>query len=465
MLKQSVTLLLLLVGSSAGAQPATPEPLTPAPEAAAAPAEPAPVPAEPAPAAPALTPAALAKLIEAQLADQPKLAGWKDGFYIQSADKAHKLKIGGYFQLDNRTFFNDEDSPKIDQITLRTVRLSFDGTLFERFDFKLVPDFAGSRLALQDAYVDIRISNALKLRFGKFTVPFGLERLQCQTCLTFVERGLPSLLTPNRDNGALVFGELGGGRASYQVGVFNGVAEGGSGEGDVSDDKELSARAFVRPLPGALKELGFGGAVTYGTKRGTLASPDVTSSFRTQGQSTIFGYKLGTTLADTVVADGPHWRATAGGHYYHGPFGVMAEYVRSRQRSVLAGTHEWIAMDAWQALAQWVVTGGKATYKNVTPAKPFDPKTGQLGEISIAARVGELRLTDERAFAIGFMDATKSARRAWSVGGGIDWFMNRSIRLTFDLEHTWFTLGAKGETGPIDRVAETSLVSRVQAVF
>jgi phosphate-selective porin OprO/OprP len=461
MLKQSVAMMIVLVGSSAVAQPTSPTQAPPPAQPPVAAAEAAPA-AEP---APALDAAEVTKLVEAKLADQPKLAGWKDGFYIQSADKAHKLKIGGFIQFDGRMFFNDEDDKKIDQIAFRSVRPSLDGTVFDHFDFKLVPDFAGSRIVLQDAWVDIRFSDKIKFRFGKFTVPFGLERLQGQTALTFVERGLPSLLTPNRDNGALVFGELGGGAASYQVGVYNGVAEGGSGDGDTSDDKEMSARVFFKPLPGAFKELGFGGAVTYGDKAGTIAAPDVTSAFRTQGQTTIFGYKVGSTLSDTVVADGKHWRATGGGYYYYGPFGVMAEYVRTRQRSVMAGTHEWIAMDSWQVLGQWVVTGGKASYKSVTPAKPFDPKLGQIGEISIAARLGEIRMPDARAFDIGFMDATKSARRAWSAGGGLDWFMNRNIRLTVDVEHTWFTLGAKGETGATDRAAETSLVSRVQASF
>jgi len=89
----------------------------------------------------------------------------------------------------------------------------------------------------------------------------------------------------------------------------------------VSDEKELAARIFLRPFATGgplVQQLGIGGAATYGSKTGTLASPDV-ALFKTQGQTTFFSYQAGTTATDTVFAAGPHWRATAQGHYYAGP--------------------------------------------------------------------------------------------------------------------------------------------------
>ena len=325
-----------------------------------------------------------------------------------------------------------------------------------------MPDFAGSRLVVQDAYVDVRYWSFLKVRFGKFKVPFGLERLQGETSTTFAERGLPTQLVPNRDLGVQVFGEIAEGTLAYQVGVFNGVADGGSSDGDATDDKEGAARVFVRPFatgPKIVKNLGVGGAVTYGDKTANLTQAD-TPVWKTAGQNTIFQYRAGTTLADTVVADGPHWRATAQGYYYAGPFGVLAEYVRSVQHVVLNGTHDHVAADSWQAIVQYVLTGDDATYNSVTPNHPFDPKTGAIGAFDVTARIGELRQTDGAVFAV-YADPTKSVRRAWSSGIGVDWFANRAFRGVLDLERTWFTLGAK--TG--DRASETTLLGRVQLVF
>jgi phosphate-selective porin OprO/OprP len=316
---------------------------------------------------------------------------------------------------------------------------------------------------VQDAHVDVNYTDAIKVRFGKFKVPFGLERLQREVATTFVERGLPSLLTPNRDLGVQVFGDLGGGLVEYEVGVFDGVADNASSDGDASDHKLGVARVFVRPFAhgGALVEhLGIGVAGTYGWERGTLASALV-PSYVTQGQTTFFSYATGTSLADTVVSGGTHARTSAQGYYYAGPIGALAEYVRSVQHVELAGAYDRAVLDAWQGVAQWVITGENATYNSVAPAHPFDPIKGHLGAFDIAARYGELRLADGSLFDRGFADPTKSVHRARSFGAGLDWFPNKQIRFVFDVEHTWYWLGAKAG----DRPPETSLVGRVQTVF
>lgn len=478
-----------LLGSSALAQPAPPAPATAGttpstpgaqaaaaetPASAATPADPAtavdpatagdrPPPTTP----PGLDAAAIEKLVDARVEDrlarQPKTAGWKDGFFVQTPDGGTRLKIGGFTQFDGRFFVADSTDPHVDQFGFRSIRPDLQGTLFEHYDFRLLPDFAGGRLVLQDAYADVHYGNAVKFRFGKFKVPFGLERLQAEVNTTFVERGLPSQIAPNRDLGAQVFGELAHGAFAYQLGVFNGVADGQSGDGDVSDDKEVAARVFVKPFAAGgplVKELGVGVAATYGDKTGTLASPDV-ASFKTQGQTTFFAYKAGATLMDTVIADGPHWRATGQGHYYAGPVGVLAEYVRSRQKVVLAGTHQWVAIDAWQVVGQWVITGGDASYKSVAPTRPFDPQKGQWGAIDLAARIGGLRLPGAEVYPLGLADPAKSAHQAWSAGGGVDWFPNKNLRFVLDFERTWYDRGAK--IG--DKPAESSLVGRVQTIF
>ena len=450
--------LLVLLGGVAHAQSAPvasatepPAPTDPVPLPPPAPVV-APVPAP----APALDAQAINALIDARLAARKDTAGWKDGFFLQTRDATTKLKIGGFTQFDGRLFVADAKDPHTDTFGFRSIRPDLQATLLEHFDVRLLPDFAGAKVTLQDVYADVHYGDAVKLRFGKFKVPFGLERLQGETQTLFVERGLPTQLAPNRDLGVQVFGELAHGILAYQLGVFDGVADGQSGDGDVSDDKEAAARVFVTPVTG----LGIGAAATFGNKAGTLASPDV-ASFKTQGQTTFFAYRTGTTLMDTVVADGRHWRATGQASYYAGPVGLLGEYVRSAQKVVLDGTHEHVVTDSWQLAAQYVLTGDAATYKSVTPTRPLDPAKGQWGAFDIGARIGELRLVDGKLFGDGFADPTKSARRAWSAGGGVNWYPNRSFRFVLDYERTWYRLGAKAG----DRPPENSIIGRVQTVF
>ncbi len=472
-----------LLGGAARAQPApappdgtaapqaAPEPPAP-PVPAPAPALPAPPPLSPSPnatttddASARFRPAAddeLDRRIDERLARRPS-AGWKDAFFVQSEDGSSRLKVGGFIQFDGRYFIGDDNDPHVDQFAFRSIRPDLNGTLFDHYDFRILPDFAGGKLVLQEAYTDIRYSNAFKIRVGKFKVPFGLERLQLEVATTFTERGLPTQVAPNRDLGVQIFGELADSIVEYQVGVFNGVADGQSGDGDVSDDKELAARVFVKPFvttAGPLRGLGVGGAVTYGDKLGTLASPDV-ALFKTQGQNTFFSYKVGTTLADTAIADGDHFRATVQGYYYVGPVGILAEWVRSRQKVAINGNHERVEVKAWQALAQWVITGEDATFKSVTPRHPFDPAKGQWGAFDVAARIGELTLPGAEVYPLGLADPTKSANQAWSATGGVDWFLNHNIRIALDYDHVWYNRGAK--LG--NKADEDSIVGRFQTVF
>lgn len=361
---------------------------------------------------------------------EPRTAGYEpgNGFFLAADDGSAKLRIGGYTQFDGRFFVADDKNASPDQFGFRSIRPELLGTVFRDYDFRLLPDFAGGKLVVQEAYVELHYLDELRVRAGKFKVPFGLERLQPEIATTFVERGFPTLLTPNRDLGIQVGGDVG--IVSYQVGVFNGVADGASGDGDVSDNKEVAARVFVSPIP----ELGVGGAVTYGFEHGTPMQSDL-GTWKTQGQNTFFQYM------DGALADGRHWRATAQADWYHGPFGVLAEYARSQQHVVLGDTEGIAAADAWQVLGQWVITGGTSTFKGVVPSGPH-------GAFDVAARVTGIRLTDGAAFA--------DPVTAYAFGGGFDWLPNRSLRVVLDVDRTSFTGG---------RAAETSVIGRVQTVF
>ncbi|HEY1558898.1 MAG TPA: porin [Kofleriaceae bacterium] len=363
------------------------------------------------------------------------------GFYIRSADGASTLRLGGYMQLDGRYFFGDDANMLTNQLVFRSIRPELRGTLYNHYDFRLLPDFAGGKLVIQEAYVDLHYSDAIEVRFGKYKVPVGLERLQPEVATTFVERGLPSLLTPNRDLGVELFGVLAGGLVAYQVGVFDGIADNASVDTDVSDHKDLAARLFIRPGLG----FGFGGATTVGYDHGTTSQPDV-GAWLTQGQTTFFQYTT------TALADGRHVRASAQADWYSGPVGVLAEYIRSDQH-VDAGdaAPTLIDMDAWQVLGQYVIHGGTSTFEGVAPTDP------RLGAFSVAARIGELRLLDDHAFTGKLSDPTKAAHRAVSAGAGFDWLADRSLRFMLDLERTEMSGGAKP--------TETSLIGRVQTAF
>jgi phosphate-selective porin OprO/OprP len=222
-------------------------------------------------------------------------AAGPDGFVIQSDAGDYRLQFRAYAHFDGRFYPGDEAAAATDQFVLRRVRPILTGTVARNFDFTIMPDFGGGTTVLQDAFLDVRYSPKARLRVGKFKAPVGLERLQSATAIAFVERAFPTGLVPNRDLGAQVFGDLGGGVVSYAVGVFNGALDGGSSDGDASDGKDVAARVFVSPFrrgSSPLKDLGFGVAGTIGQQSGALPA------YRSNGQLTIASYVTG------AVADG-----------------------------------------------------------------------------------------------------------------------------------------------------------------
>jgi len=175
----------------------------------------------------------------------------------------------------------------------------------------------------------------IAVRRGQNEGAGGLERLQSGASLLFVERGYPTQLLPNRDVGFGIQGDLFDEVLSYAAGVFNGVANGGSGDFEIADDdKDVAGRIFAHPFKyteiAPLKGLGLGVSGTFGNQEGALRT------FVSPGQQRFFGYRtgVGTNAATAnVLADGEHWRISPQGYYYWGPFGLFGEYAISEQRS------------------------------------------------------------------------------------------------------------------------------------
>jgi phosphate-selective porin OprO/OprP len=377
-----------------------------------------------------------------------------DGFVIASEDGDFRLQLRGYVQFDGRFYPGTaDDAGGTDTFLLRRVRPILQGTLGRYFDFNLTPDFGGGAAALQDAYVEARPSEQLRLRVGKFKPPVGLERLQSATALPFVERALPAGLVPNRDVGAQVQGELASGVVAYAFGVFNGAPDGGSLDGDGNGGKDVAARLFFSPFRAsgaALNGLSLGAAATTGRQDGTPAT------YRTGGQVPMFTYVSG------VVADGTRTRLAPQLSFYAGPFALIAEYVRSR--SALrrdTGAAARLGVAAWQATVSLGLTGDAASSTGVRPRRPYDPARRQWGALELVARVNGFR-ADGAAFSGGFADPDTSARKALAWGVGLNWYLTRNVKQVVSFERTTFTGGAGGGA---DRPAENALFIRTQLAF
>jgi phosphate-selective porin OprO/OprP len=437
----SLFVSLGLLASPAFAQPASPPPPS------AEPAGPAAAPASP-------LPPEAPKVETTAPAEPPKPAPLettqpKDGFGLQSADGAFSLKIKGVVQADSRWFF----AGGVNQFLIRRARPTLEGTVYRYFDYRMTAELVSSPSVL-DMYANVRLVKEIQLRAGKFKLPVGLERLQNDPEMAFIERGLPTDLVPDRDVGAMVHGEIADGAIAYAVGIFDGAEDGKSIDNDTSDKKDVAARIFLRPMAplkmDALKNFGLG----IGWSRGTHTEPLPT--YASTSQVGFFSYAGG------AVAAGTHRRLAPQAYWYVGPVGLLAEYTRSTQIVASAASPATaINNEAWQVEVSGYLTGENASFAMVSPKAPLDPAKGGFGAVELAARIGALKI-DDQAFDLKFADDARSARSAKEWAVGLNWHMARGYKLDFNYEHTTFEHGAPAGT---DRPTETAVLTRLQAVF
>jgi phosphate-selective porin OprO/OprP len=394
----------------------------------------------------------------AKVASTPVVSLGEKGLSVKSADSAFEVKVRGLVQGDGRMWFGDSHFPQNDTFLLRRAEPSIEGTWGSLLGFRLAAQLAGDTATVLDAYADLKFDPRATVRLGRFKTPLGLERLQSSSSTEAIELGFPSELAPGRDIGVQLQGEFPAG-VSYALGAFNGTADGRDGvTSNPDNDLEIAARLFFEPWKNdanGLSGLGFGIAATTGDKHGN--GSNFLPRYRTPGQVQVFNY-----LSD-VNADGNQTRISPQAYYYHGRFGLLGEYIVSKQevsaaaRGVGATT---LSNRAWQLLGGVVLTGEDASYRGVVkPDHPFALHGPGWGAFEVVARYGKLTVDDD-AFPL-FADPTKAVSSESGWGVGLNWYLNGNFKLVANYTQTRFDAAL----GAAEREDEKAFFTRAQFSF
>ena len=386
---------------------------------------------------------------------KPPIAFRRDGMWLSTHDGATHLQIHGYAQADDRMFSDTIHGEELDTFLFRRIRPLFEGTLFNSVDFRFMPDFGQNNPQIQEAFLEFKSVKFAKLRVGKFKEPIGLEVLRSDRDLTFAERSLASDLVPLRYIGAQLSGSIFSDSISYAAGYFNGSSDGSNGAfTQWTHGNEAAARIFLRPFAtarlNALHQFGLGLGGSAGHQHGTIAG------LKTMGQTTFFKY------SSTAVANGQHNRLAPQAYYYAGPFGVLSEYVISSQDVLNKSLTARVRNEAWQIAGSVMLTGEKNGYSGVRPRNATEHATGfrRLGALELALRYSQLRI-DGDAFP-HFANPATAAQSAKEQAIGLNWYLNRYIKLETDYEHTGFRM-ALPTANPLH--SENVLMNRIQLAF
>jgi len=401
--------------------------------------------AEEEPAAKPVTSTEVKSIVQDEIKKTKPLAGWKDGFFLESPGGDFKMKLRGYIQANARWFPNTQGDTGVSSFYLRRVRPIIEGSMFKYFDYRIMPDFGGTggttiNPSIQDAYAEVKYFPYARFRAGKYKEPFSLERLQSGADLLFIERSISNALAPNRDVGFMLHGDVfGNGLLEYQLGIFNGVVDGGSTDGDANSDKDFAGRFFVHPFVTTdwdfAKKFGFGFAGTYGNNDD---DPIDGTRVRTDGLSTIY------RIATGALGNGTHSRWSPQLYYYWGPFGVMGEYIWSDQAGRITDEEDDVTTqgrftnEGGFLQASYVLTGEDASYKRVVPLDNFDPANGRWGAFEAAVRASTVSLGGG-AFDNGLASRSSSVTNATAYTVGLNWYLNNAFRFQLNYTRTDFS--------------------------
>lgn len=231
---------------------------------------------------------------------------------VRTAAKSETLQIGGMLQA--QTEAGDRGDTRFangnTRTYLRRARLNAGGRFIEEFDFRLELELAGAlanttglRAQLTDAYITWNRFDAASVRIGQFKSPFGFEQLYLDSRLSTIERSLVNdRLTPGRQIGVQVGGDVLDQRVSYAAGLFNG--NGTNVNFNDNDKLMLAGRVSAVPFSGRLFDVpwrwSFGANGFRNSDAGAAVPPELGISSFTGHRSAV-GYDTQLVAGRTEV--------------------------------------------------------------------------------------------------------------------------------------------------------------------
>jgi phosphate-selective porin OprO/OprP len=236
-------------------------------------------------------------------------------------------------------------------------------------------------------------------------------------------------------------------RLEYAVAVSNGEINGGTGNTDTNNGKELDARVAVRPFNSddwdVLRHLQFGISGGYGFENEAM-NP---STLRTPAQVPwlVFTNTVGLAPNAAPVADyaeGQRTRVTPELVYFYHSFGFASQYYSEEQKIATSATAAPVRVPftGYYVLATYLLTGEERHEytQQIDPIRPFSITTpfaspGAWEAVFRVSRldVGEVAFTDKLVGSGYSSGATESTL-------GFNWYWNKWVRAQFNWEHASF---------------------------
>ena len=420
-------------------------------------------------------------------ASGPYFVGWQEGFFLRSPDGNSQLRITGQLQSDFRGFFDPVDtsttansnvagSPttgSVDSFLIRRARLGIEADVAKYYEFRLLPDFAGSNLSksITDAYMNVHYWNEFQFETGKFKQPFSYEDLIQDRYVPTLERSMMDQLVPQRDEGVMIHGvRLLGGRFNYAVAVSNGDPN--DSTIDNNNHKDFNGRIVFRPFNTpdgceVVRHLSFGLSGGVGVENEALSTTSSTPPILTT-PATVTWFAFNTGVSATGVRD----RISPELTYFYHSLGFAAQYYQQDQLFSKNAPPVDVSFNGYYFLATYLITGEWRTdySEQIVPLHPFDPSAplASPGAWELVGRVDRL-VVGQSAFAGKLANDTGSSNvsspECIETTTGFNWYLNKWVRAQLNWEHATFESPIKIGNMARPLSAEDAIYTRFQVIF
>ena len=156
-----------------------------------------------------------------------------------------RIDFRARFQWDVRHSeapFGDNDDVESGAGDLARRRIGIEGEIFNIVDYQVERELE-SFDPWRDVYADYKQFEVVRVKAGKFKLPFSLDENTSATNLDFVYRSRAAdFLAPGRDVGFMLHGRLAAGRLRYEAGVFR---HDGSNARSADSERVYGGRTFA----------------------------------------------------------------------------------------------------------------------------------------------------------------------------------------------------------------------------
>ncbi len=298
----------------------------------------------------------------------------------------------------------DSDEDRTGAVDLARQRIGVDGRVGTRVEFEIERELGGDG-GWRDAFADYRVHPSLRVRAGRFKVPFSLEATTGAAHLDFVNRSRAvTALAPGRDDGVMARGRLWGKHLEHETGLFRHDGEGVSAHHPerTYGTAAVASRLTVRPFASSKR------SVT--DLRVALAIADARID---EGVSNLRGH----TLTGDAFFPAAYWvagrrhRTGVEARWHPGPLTLTAEYIRAaddrRGQGVGGDDLPPLAGSGWYLAGVWRVPRSVIPWRSLrvetaarVEALEFR-SAGGTGLASTNPRAERIAPADDRAVTLG----------------------------------------------------------------